>query len=212
MGAHFFTFILLGLSIALPVGAVTIEMVKQGLKNGFLHGWCVGLGGMTVDFIFILLLYFGFAPLLSLSVVQTIMWFAGCVFLVYIGCESVKDAGKDINLGNEQPTKSLKSSYLNGFFVAVSPGSVMFWMGIFGTILSNSMHVYGISGFLFASAGILTGITLHDITLMAVISKTRTLLNKKIIKWVSVTAGCLLFGFAAYFMFEFFKSIFKIMG
>ncbi|MEG0473866.1 MAG: lysine transporter LysE, partial [Solibacillus sp.] len=42
-------FVLVGLSIALPVGAITVEMTKQGLKNGFFHGWAVGIGGMTID-------------------------------------------------------------------------------------------------------------------------------------------------------------------
>lgn len=42
--ALFLTYVLLGFSIALPVGTITIEMTKQGLKNGFMHGWIVGLG------------------------------------------------------------------------------------------------------------------------------------------------------------------------
>ncbi|MFK4371679.1 hypothetical protein ABH898_002542 [Paenibacillus sp. RC82] len=46
-----FTYVLLGFSIALPVGTITVEMTKQGLKNGFMHGWIVGLGGMKVNFI-----------------------------------------------------------------------------------------------------------------------------------------------------------------
>ncbi|WP_342428333.1 hypothetical protein [Paenibacillus sp. FSL L8-0158] len=46
--ALFITYVLLGFSIALPVGTITVEMTKQGLKNGFMHGWIVGLGGMTL--------------------------------------------------------------------------------------------------------------------------------------------------------------------
>ncbi|MDQ0817851.1 threonine/homoserine/homoserine lactone efflux protein [Bacillus pumilus] len=34
----FLAFIVVGLSIALPVGAITVEMTKQGLKNGFFDG------------------------------------------------------------------------------------------------------------------------------------------------------------------------------
>ncbi len=48
-------------------------MTKQGLKNGFMHGWIVGLGGMTVDLFLIIGLYFGLASVLSLPVVQVIM-------------------------------------------------------------------------------------------------------------------------------------------
>lgn len=48
--ALFITYVLLGFSIALPVGTITVEMTKQGLKNGFMHGWVVGLGG-TSDYV-----------------------------------------------------------------------------------------------------------------------------------------------------------------
>lgn len=76
----FLTNVLLGLSIALPVGTVTIEMTKQGLKNGFLHGWVVGLGGMTVDLLLIVLLYSGLASFLSAPFIQLIMWLIGALF------------------------------------------------------------------------------------------------------------------------------------
>lgn len=210
MVSLFFTYVFLGLSIALPVGAVTIEMTKQGLKNGFMHGWFVGLGGMTVDFILIMLLYFGLAPILSLPVVQSWMWLIGSLFLFFIGWDSIKNAEKDIHLGHEKPEKSLKLSYLNGFVVAISPGSVVFWLGVFGTVLANSFKSTGNSGFFVVAAGILAGILMHDLILMSIIAKTRVFLNRTIIKWISVTAGFLLIGFAVYFAVEFFKSVFEI--
>ncbi|MGN8646516.1 LysE family translocator [Gracilibacillus sp. HCP3S3_G5_1] len=210
MVSLFFTYVLLGLSIALPVGAVTIEMTKQGLKNGFMHGWFVGLGGMTVDFILIILLYFGFAPFLSLPIVQSGMWIIGSLFLVYIGIDSITNAEKDINLGEGKIKKSLKSSYLNGFLVAISPGGLVFWLGIFGTVLADSFNTTGISGFSIVAAGILVGILIHDIILMSIVAKARVLLNNTIIKWISIIAGLLLFSFAIYFAYEFYKSIYNL--
>lgn len=100
--ALFITYVLLGFSIALPVGTITIEMTKQGLKNGFMHGWIVGLGGMTVDLLLIIGLYFGLASVLSLSVVQVIMWFIGAIFLCYVGYDSIKNADHDIALEGEK--------------------------------------------------------------------------------------------------------------
>ncbi|PFF35587.1 hypothetical protein CN327_06855 [Bacillus cereus] len=44
-----FTCILLCLSLSIPAGAMTVQMTKQGMRNGFVHGWFVGIGGMTVD-------------------------------------------------------------------------------------------------------------------------------------------------------------------
>ncbi|MGB2873124.1 MAG: hypothetical protein WBC10_14710, partial [Psychrobacillus psychrotolerans] len=34
----YFAYVMVGHAIAMPVGAITVEMTKQGLKNGFIHG------------------------------------------------------------------------------------------------------------------------------------------------------------------------------
>ncbi len=41
--------IVLGISLAAPVGPINIEMLKRGIERGFWHAWVVGIGGMTAD-------------------------------------------------------------------------------------------------------------------------------------------------------------------
>src|SRR5699024_3088710 len=115
-------YVLAGLAVAMPVGAITVEMIRQCLKNGFMHGWAAGLGGMTIDLVLIFALYFGLASLLQLPFIQIPMWFIGAVFLFLIAYDSIKNADSDITLSGEKPTKSFGSSYRNGFLVAISPG------------------------------------------------------------------------------------------
>lgn len=203
----FLTYVLLGLSIALPVGTVTIEMTKQGLKNGFMHGWIVGLGGMTIDLGLILLLFFGLASVLSLPILQVVMWLLGALFLFYIGFDSIKTADHNISVAGEKSTKSLKSSYLNGLLVAISPGNLVFWVSIFGTVLADSFDSANPYKFLMVGAGILTGILIHDIALMTIVAGTRKVLNPIYIKWVSIISGLVLIGFGLKFLYEFYSSI-----
>lgn len=92
MTSLFISYMILGITLSLPAGTMTIEMSKQGLKNRFFHGWFVGIGGMTVDLIMILIIYFGFSEFLMLPTVETIMWLIGFLFLMYIGIESIKEA------------------------------------------------------------------------------------------------------------------------
>lgn len=205
--ALYFTYVVLGLSIALPVGTVTIEMTKQGLKNGFMHGWVVGLGGMTIDLLLIVALYFGLASVLAQPIIQSTMWLIGALFLLYVGIDSIKHASDDITLAGEAKTKSLGSSYRNGLLVAVSPGNLVFWVSIFGTVLASSFDASDKASFIVVGAGILTGILLHDIALMAIVATTRRAMNKTAIMWVSVLAGFVLIGFAAYFGYEFGRTI-----
>ncbi|MGM9929993.1 MAG: LysE family transporter, partial [Bacillus sp. (in: firmicutes)] len=192
-------FILVGLSIALPVGAITVEMTKQGLKNGFFHGWAVGIGGMTIDALLIVALYFGLAKVLSLPYVQLPLWIVGAVFLFMLAYDSIKNADKDISLAGEKVNKSLLKTYGNGLLVAVSPGNIVFWVSVFGTVLADSYSQTSSSSFLIAGIGILTGILLHDVGLLTIIAITRKAMSRTMIKWTSIAAGLLLFVFGFYF-------------
>lgn len=199
----FFVYVLAGLAIAMPVGAITIEMTKQGLKKGFIHGWAVGLGGMTVDVFLIIVLFVGLAPILAISYIQTPMWLVGAGFLFYLGYDSIKHADQDIATFGEKVQQSFFHSYRNGLFVAVSPGNVVFWISVFGAVLAESYDATEPTHFLIVATGILTGILLHDIGLLTIVSLTRKVMNETMIKWVSVVAGILLIGFAGYFLYEF---------
>jgi threonine/homoserine/homoserine lactone efflux protein len=207
----FFTYVLIGLAIAMPVGAITVEMSKQGMKNGFLHGWAVGLGGMTIDLLLIAALYLGLASVLQIPFVQVPMWLVGAVFLLLIGYDSIKNADKDITLKGERPTKSILSSYRNGFLVAISPGNLIFWLSVFGTVLTHSYDTSEPAQFFMIAAGVLTGILIHDIGLLTIIAFTRKLMSRNMIRIFSILAGILLLGFSLYFMYEFYIGIKEYM-
>ena len=107
----YFAYVMVGLAIAMTVGVIMVEMPKQGLENGFIHGWAIVIGGMTIDLL------------------------------------------------------------------------------------------------LFVALGILTGILLHDNGLLTIVSLTRKVMNRNMIKWTSIFAGILLFGFACYFIYQFFIDL-----
>ena len=203
----FFTYLLAGLAIALPVGAITIEMTKQGLKKGFMHGWAVGLGGMTVDFLLVIALYMGLASVLAIPYIQIPMWFIGACFLAYLGYDSIKNSNQDIILIGDKSNQSFFSSYRNGLLVAISPGNLVFWISVFGSVLSNSYDTTQPTRFLIVGAGILAGILVHDVGLLTIVAITRKAMNRAMIKWISILAGFALIGFAVYFFYEFFVAI-----
>ncbi|MGE8078811.1 LysE family translocator [Peribacillus loiseleuriae] len=203
----FFTYLLAGLAIAMPVGAMTVEMTKQGLKKGFLHGWAVGLGGMTVDLLLIIALYMGLASILSIPYIQLPMWLIGAYFLAFLGYDSIKNSNQDITLAGDRPNKSFMNSYRNGLLVAISPGNLVFWISVFGAVLSDSYDMTQPNKFLIVGAGILTGILVHDVGLLSIVAITRKVMNQTMIKWVSIIAGFILIGFAGYFLYEFIITI-----
>ncbi|MBM7601036.1 threonine/homoserine/homoserine lactone efflux protein [Virgibacillus halotolerans] len=207
----FFTYVLAGLAIAMPVGAITVEMTKQGLKKGFMHGWSVGLGGMTVDFLLIIALYMGLASVLAIPYIQIPMWLIGAGFLAFLGYDSIKNADQDIALAGEKSNQSCFTSYRNGLLVAISPGNLVFWISVFGAVLSDSYDADHSSNFFIVGAGILVGILMHDIGLLTIISFTRKVMSHTMIRWISIIAGIILIGFAGYFVYEFVSAIRRII-
>lgn len=187
----------------MPVGAMTVEMTKQGLKKGFMHGWAVGLGGMTVDLLLIIALYMGLASVLAISYIQIPMWLIGACFLAYLGYDSIKHSAQDITLAGEKPSQSFFSSYRNGLLVALSPGNLVFWVSVFGAVLSDSYDMTQPTKFLIVGAGILAGILVHDVGLLAMVALTRKVMSPTMIKWVSIIAGFILIGFSGYFVYQF---------
>ncbi|MEM5013585.1 LysE family transporter [Niallia taxi] len=200
----YFAYVMVGLAIAMPVGAITVEMTKQGLKNGFLHGWAVGIGGMTVDLILIIALYLGLAKILAIPFIQMPLWIVGAIFLFFLAYDSIKNADKDISMAGEKVNKSFFKTYRNGLLVAVSPGNLVFWVSVFGAVLADSYKGSESNSFVIVALGIITGILLHDIGLLTIVSFTRKIMNRQMIKWTSIIAGILLFGFGFYFLYEFY--------
>jgi len=198
---------LVGLAIAMPVGAITVEMTKQGLKNGFMHGWAVGLGGMTIDIVLVFALYMGLASILAMPLIQLPMWIIGAGFLFLLGYDSIKNADHDITLAGEKVTKSFFASYFNGLLVAISPGNLVFWVNVFGVVLAKSYGQGQPTNFLIIAAGVLSGILLHDLGLLTIVSVTRKAMNRKMIRTFTIVAGFLLIGFACYFIYEFIQGI-----
>ena len=203
----FFVYVLAGLAIAMPVGVITIEMTKRGLQQGFMHGWAVGLGGMTIDLLLIIALYVGLAPILAIPYIQTPMWLIGAGFLMFLGYDSIKHSEQGIAAVGEKSKSAFLVSYRNGLIVALSPGNLIFWISVFGAVLADSYDAAEPTSFLIVGTGILTGILLHDIGLLTIVSLTRRVMSRTMIKWVSIIAGIILIGFAGYFLYEFAISI-----
>ena len=208
----YFTYVLLGISLSIPTGAMTVQMTKHGLRNGFMHGWLVGLGGMTIDFLLILTIYFGFTTLMDSPWIELTMWLLGFFFLLFIGYESLKESKADVHVnGDDQPKASFFKAYMDGFIIAITPANLVFWLGVFGPILISSLDKANFAMFMLISFGIISGILIHDLFLLSFLHFTRKFLSESFMKWVSFSAGIILIGFSVYFCYKFFKLLSTII-
>jgi L-lysine exporter family protein LysE/ArgO len=195
----FLSYVFLGLSLAAPIGPINAAQLDKGIKNGFFHAWLVGLGAMTADAIYMAAVYLGVVHFLEIPFMKAFLWCFGFFILIYTGVETLLSAGKVISNVRSKNESKIKS-YMSGFLMSLSnPLTILFWLGIYGSILAKTAAEYDKTHVFLYSGAIFTGLLLWDITMAAVASSFRRFLTGKILALISILSGISLIGFGIYF-------------
>ncbi|CAM3714786.1 hypothetical protein MALU111345_18775 [Marinicrinis lubricantis] len=156
---------------------------------------------MVADAVFMLLIYFGSAHFLSTPFMKTFLWLFGCFVLMYSGLESIISA-KQLKhaAGYRSMQESKLKSFTSGFFMTLSnPLSILFWLGIYGSILAKTAEQYGAWDLLLYSSGIFVGLMLWDLTMAGVATVFQKYIRDGVLVFISRVAGLSLIGFGIYF-------------
>jgi L-lysine exporter family protein LysE/ArgO len=203
----FFGYIFLGLSLAAPIGPINAAQLDKGIKSGFLHAWLIGLGALAADSIYMLLVYFGLIHFLHTPFMQTFLWLFGCFVLVYTGVESLIGAGR-VHASETRSIETSMKSFLSGFFMSLSnPLTILFWLGIYGSVLAKTAETYQTNELILYSSAIILGILIWDVSMASVASGFRRLLNDGVLKAISLLSGASLIGFGLYFGGQAWKAL-----
>lgn len=198
----FLSYVLLGLSLSAPIGPVNAAQLDKGIRGGFLHAWFVGLGALSADLLYMLLVYFGVVHFLNTSFMKSFLWLFGFFVLTYIGIDSLKQAGK-IPDGGMRGSEPLRKSFLSGFFMSVSnPLSILFGLGIYGSVLAQAAAHMRTQDLIINSSAIIVGLLVWDFTMAGFASVFRKLLTNRVLMLISILSGLSLIGFGLYFGYQ----------
>lgn len=204
----FLSYILLGLSLAAPIGPINAAQIDRGIRNGFMHAWFVGVGAVLADAIYMLAVYIGVHQFLGTSFMKTFLWSFGSFVLLYTGVESIINAGK-INLEKNRNKEPLVKSFLSGFLMSISnPLTILFWLGIYGSILAKTAASYENSELILYSCAIFIGLLLWDFTMAGISSSFKKYLTPSLLVFISFLSGLSLIGFGIYFGVQAYGAIF----
>ena len=193
------SYVLLGLSLSAPIGPINAAQLDKGIKSGFLHAWLLGVGALLADVLYMMLVYLGVAHFLNTSFMKTFLWLFGCFVLTYTGIESVLNAGK-LTTSKKKADESVFKSFISGFFMSVSnPLTILFWLGIYGSILAKTAASYSTNELMLYSCAMIIGILLWDLTMAAIASSFRRFLTTALLSFISIVSGLSLIGFGVYF-------------
>lgn len=198
----FISYVLLGISLSAPIGPVNAAQLDKGIRGGFFHAWLVGIGALVADILYMLLVYFGVVHFLNTPFMKTFLWLFGFFILTYTGIDSLKEAGK-VELDEMRGGEPLMKSLLSGFMMSVSnPLSILFWLGIYGSVLAHTGPAAGTPELIVSSCAIIAGLIIWDLTMAGFASMFRRFLTDRILVVISILSGLSLVGFGLYFGYE----------
>ena len=195
--------ILLGLTLAAPIGPVNLEIIKRGLNSGFKQAFFTGAGAMSADATYLILIFFGLTAFLNIAFMKIILGIAGSIVLMYLGIVSAKEFFRPSASAVNSPRRLFKSSYVTGYVLAItSPMTIVWWTGVFGALLASQTNTAtNLSAFL-SCLSILLGCFLWVSCLALTLHFGKKYINEKTTGFISLIAGIFLSGFGLYFMYQ----------
>jgi threonine/homoserine/homoserine lactone efflux protein len=188
-----FSGILLGFSIAAPVGPIGVLCIRRTLADGRVSGLVSGLGAATADAVYGSIAAFGLTFLSSLLVNQQVwLRLVGGVFLCYLGVRTFMSAVAERPAGVVE--KSLLGAYISTFFLTLTnPMTILSFAAMFASfsIGTGGSFLPALSLVL----GVLAGSALWWLTLSTGVALLRARFTPAAMRWVNRGSGVIVAGF-----------------
>ncbi|ANC76462.1 hypothetical protein ABE65_006470 [Fictibacillus phosphorivorans] len=200
-------FVMLGISLAIPIGPIKLEMIKHGLYGGFWPSWLVGIGAVCADFLFMSFIFLGLSPFLQEKWITICMLLIGILLLSYLGISTIKNSVAPLPLLTEH-TIEQKRPFWTGFVIALmNPYNFMFWFGVYGgslqSIPSTTSELIRIG----LSLCIIAGIVMWNLNVAFTVHFFRSLINELTIRWLARIAGIGLIGFSSFLAYRLYSLL-----
>ena len=139
--------ILLGLGVAVPFGPLNILILSYALKS-FKNAFATGLGAMSADILYLLLLLFGALKFLTNDTANKLIAILGFLFLSYMAFSMLKAKPKALEFSDKKAHESVVKSFIKGFGLNLfNPFIIGFWASVslvFSQTQSPQMMVLGL--------------------------------------------------------------------
>jgi Putative threonine efflux protein len=195
--------ILLGLTLAAPIGPVNLEIIKRGLNSGFQQAFLTGAGAMCADTTYLILIFFGLTSFLNFAFMKIFLGITGSIILIYLGAMSAKAFFRKADATENKPHRLFKASFVTGYVLAISsPMTIVWWTGVFGALLAAQTNIQTSLSTFFSCLSILLGCFLWVFFLSTALHWGKKIINEKITRLISLFAGLFLILFGVYFLYR----------
>lgn len=188
--------VLIGLSIAAPVGPIGVLCIRRTLEYGRWVGLATGFGAATADAVYGGVAGFGITMISVLLLShQAIIRLVGGAFLAYLGAKTFAAAPAD---GDKMPTSTgiLRAYSSSVALTLTNPTTILSFIAIFAGVgvKSGSASGAGATAALLV-LGVFLGSALWWIVLTTIVCAVRARLTTRYLQWVNRLSGTILLGF-----------------
>jgi threonine/homoserine/homoserine lactone efflux protein len=192
----FFKGLILGFSIAAPVGPIGVLCIRRTLADGRATGFVSGLGAATADAFYGAVAAFGLTLISDFLQGQT-TWLKliGGAFLVYLGIRTF--VAKTVVQSQEtkgSPTK-LVGAYLSTLGLTITnPATILSFTVIFAGLVGGG-NARGVESAGSLVSGVFGGSALWWLTLSVGVGLLRSRFDSRMMRWVNRGSGVILIVF-----------------
>lgn len=185
---------IIGLSIAAPVGPISVLCIRRTLVDGRAFGWASGLGAATADAAYGCIAGFGLTFVSNALVTQQ-LWVrvVGGGFLCYVGLRTFL-ANPSVQAAQARGSGLAAAYASTALLTLTNPMTILAFAAIFaGLGLGSVSRDYVSAGLLVL--GVFTGSTLWWLILSGAVGVLRTRLQPARLWWLNRLSGVVLLGF-----------------
>ncbi|HEX9533551.1 MAG TPA: LysE family transporter [bacterium] len=187
---------IVGLSIAAPVGPIGILCIRRTLASGRAAGFVCGLGAATADAMYAAAAGFGLTVVASVLVGgQHWLRLVGGLFLLYLGIRTWRTAGQGGGVSIAADTNpGLLGAYASTLALTLTnPMTILSFAAIFAGLGLAAGAQYASAAVLVA--GVFCGSALWWFTLSTIVGALRHHLSTSGVRWVSRASGAIIAAF-----------------
>ncbi|MDB5055559.1 MAG: Lysine exporter protein [Bacilli bacterium] len=183
-----FTGILIGFSIAAPVGPIGVLCIRRTLTQGRIFGLISGLGAASADAIFVCIAAFGLSAISNFLIeYQLALRLTGGFFLCYLGMQTYRTQPAI----EPAAAKSCRlfSSYSSTFFLTLTnPMTILSFMAIMAGLGFSEAPAHSLSSLLFVF-GVFIGSAAWWFILTIGLGLLRNRMNPHVFVWINRISG-----------------------
>ncbi|WP_240873608.1 LysE family translocator [Shimazuella soli] len=202
MLSHF----LLGISFAVPMGPVNLEIVRRGIGQGFLSAWIVSLGAITADVVYLIAIDRGISMWLSIQWIHVTLTWLGALFFLKLGYSSIKSTfhpSENLIIQIAAYESSRWNAFWSGFLIAImNPISFLFWSGVYGSLYVTLLQKHDSNMIIMCIGFLFLGKVIWNINVATTVHVSRRYLHEKGVRVITFITGLVLIGFGIKFFWE----------